>query len=65
MTKDDLRLHHSGEIREALIAIEGESGGFELMRHGIAPTGAPQPSFPLHLSAATIPAASTFLYVNP
>lgn len=35
MTNDDFRLHHSGEIREALIMIEGENGGFELLKHGV------------------------------
>jgi hypothetical protein len=35
MTNDDFRLHHSGEIREALIMIGDDSGGFELLKHGM------------------------------
>lgn len=31
---DDFRLQHAGEIREALIELEGEDGAFELLRHG-------------------------------
>ena len=35
MTQDDFRLHLSGEIREALIMIEGDDGCFQLLRHGV------------------------------
>jgi|GEM_PF-3470251 hypothetical protein len=31
---DAFRLAHGGEIREALIMLEGEDGGFELLAHG-------------------------------
>jgi hypothetical protein len=31
---EDFKLQHSGEIREALIMIEGDDGGFELIAHG-------------------------------
>ena len=31
---DDFKLQHSGEIREALIMIEGDNGAFELLAHG-------------------------------
>ena len=37
---DAFRLAHSGEIREALIMIEGEDGGFELLAHGWLDGGA-------------------------
>ncbi len=32
--RDDFKQQHSGEIREALIMIEGEDGAFELLAHG-------------------------------
>ena len=32
--RDEFRLLHAGEIREALIELEGEDGAFELLRHG-------------------------------
>lgn len=35
MTPDEFRLHHSGDIREALIMIEGNDGSFELLTHGV------------------------------
>jgi hypothetical protein len=31
---DEFRLQHAGKIREVLIELEGEDGGFELLRHG-------------------------------
>jgi hypothetical protein len=34
---DEFQLRHSGEIREALITLEGDSGAFELLAHGIFP----------------------------
>jgi hypothetical protein len=34
VSHDDFKLQHSGEIREALIMIEGNDGGFELLAHG-------------------------------
>jgi hypothetical protein len=37
MPHDEFHLRHAGEIREALIAIEGDSGGFELLSHGFLP----------------------------
>lgn len=30
----DFSVHHRGELREALIMVEGEDGGFELLGHG-------------------------------
>jgi len=35
MKADNFQLSHSGEIREALIMIEGEDGGFEFVKHGL------------------------------
>jgi hypothetical protein len=32
--RDAFRLAHGGEIREALIMLENEDGGFELLAHG-------------------------------
>jgi hypothetical protein len=32
--QDDFGLHHRGELREALIMVEGDDGGFELLGHG-------------------------------
>jgi hypothetical protein len=32
--RDDFQLEHNGEIREALIMIEGNGGAFELLAHG-------------------------------
>ena len=34
VSSDDFQLQHRGEIREALIMIEGEDGAFELLAHG-------------------------------
>jgi hypothetical protein len=34
MTPEDFRLRYSGEIREALIMLEGEDGSFELLTQG-------------------------------
>ena len=33
-SRDQFFLQHGGEIREALIMIEGDDGGFELLAHG-------------------------------
>ena len=33
-SRNDFRLEHAGEIREALIDLEGEDGAFELLWHG-------------------------------
>ena len=33
-------VHHRGELREALIMVEGDNGGFELLAHGSVPLGA-------------------------
>jgi hypothetical protein len=38
--RDTFRLAHGGEIREALIMLEGEDGGFELLAHGWLDSGA-------------------------
>ena len=32
--RDEFFLKHGGEIREALLMIEGDDGGFELLAHG-------------------------------
>ena len=37
MSHDEFHLRHAGEIRESLIAMEGDSGGFELLSHGFLP----------------------------
>ena len=34
MTPEDFRLRYCGEIREALIMLEGEDGSFELLTQG-------------------------------
>jgi hypothetical protein len=34
VSDDSFKLQHGGEIREALIMIEGDDGGFELLAHG-------------------------------
>jgi hypothetical protein len=38
--RDAFRLAHGAEIREALIMLEGEDGGFELLAHGWLDDGA-------------------------
>jgi hypothetical protein len=40
MTSDEFRLRHSGEIRDALAMIDGDSGAFELLKHGAVLRGA-------------------------
>jgi hypothetical protein len=37
--KEDFALYHRGELREALIMLEGDNGGFELLAHGSATLG--------------------------
>jgi hypothetical protein len=37
--KEDFSVYHRGELREALIMVEGDNGGFELLAHGSAPLG--------------------------
>ena len=64
MTDDDFRLHHSGEIREALIMIEGDSGGFELVKHGMMLTWIAKWRCPTHSFAARTAAAPIFWFVN-
>lgn len=34
MSPEDFRVEYGGEIREALLMIEGDNGGFELMGYG-------------------------------
>ena len=34
--KEDFSVYHRGELREALIMLEGNDGGFELLGHGSA-----------------------------
>ena len=42
MSPDDFYLRYAGEIREALIMIEGDSGAFELLAHGALDAIAPE-----------------------
>lgn len=37
--RQDFSVYHRGELREALIMVEGDNGGFELLAHGSAPLG--------------------------
>jgi hypothetical protein len=41
-SKEDFSVYHRGELREALIMLEGDNGGFELLGHGSATLGATQ-----------------------
>lgn len=52
---DDFNRQHSGEIREALIMIEGNDGGFELLAHGwlAGGQGGPEEPFALVRSIGT------------
>ncbi|HTW50890.1 MAG TPA: hypothetical protein VME45_03240 [Stellaceae bacterium] len=51
---NDFALRHSGEIREALIMIEGEDGAFELLAHGwLTGEGAGEEPFALVRSLGT------------
>jgi hypothetical protein len=34
--KEDFSVYHRGELREVLIMLEGNDGGFELLGHGAA-----------------------------
>jgi hypothetical protein len=34
--REDFSVYHRGELREALIMLEGDDGGFELLGHGAA-----------------------------
>lgn len=65
MTMDDFRLHHSGEIREALIMIEGDNGGFELVKHGVVPTPDPSTELPYALVRSTDTGRLYFLVREP
>ena len=61
MTDNDFRLHHSGEIREALIMIEGDSGGFELVKHGMMLTEDREMELPYALVRSTDSGRTYFL----
>ena len=65
MTDDDFRLHHAGEIREALIMIEGDSGGFELVKHGLTLTADREMEMPYALVRSTDSGRTYFLVREP
>lgn len=37
--REDFSVYHRGELREALIMLEGNDGGFELLGHGSVKVG--------------------------
>lgn len=65
MTDEDFRLHHSGEIREALIMIEGDSGGFELVKHGMMLAADREMELPYALIRSTDSGRTYFLVRQP
>lgn len=61
MTPDDFRLRYSGEIRETLIMIEANNGGFELLQHGSVSRGEETDRMPYAIVRSTESARTYFL----